>query len=297
LDNNGEYILLQKGEIYDPNLKDLPPEIVKFFSNHHQYKLQRTLSVRKEAVVCSTKRSDGTSVVIKLTNNYLELQILQQLGKCKEHIVEFLGTLSTSLLSFQYAFIMPQYDCTAKSWRGNELERCSLAYQLFQAIQQCHKYSIVHCDIKPSNILICYRPQLYVALADFGIADYCKNGNTLDQTVGTPQYMAPEILEQNEYSFPVDIWGAGVVLYELTTGQSLLKPQKQRELILDQIYAIHSNKRVFSIIQTSEKKLLMCLLQLQPEKRPTASQILCHPFFNGVKASSITNPKLEEIFV
>jgi hypothetical protein len=97
------------------------------------YEPTRILSVKEDAVVCLAKqRSDGVNVVIKLTDDRLELEILPKLGKHERHIVEFLGTFKTTLTSFRYAVVMPQYDATAKSWRGNELERCCFIYQLFQ---------------------------------------------------------------------------------------------------------------------------------------------------------------------
>jgi len=287
LNNNGEYILLQKGEIYDPDSDKTPVEIAEFFSNHHQYHLQTILSVRDAAVVCSTKRIlDGEYIVIKFTNSRLEHQILQQLGKHESHIVEFLGTFKTDLSSFQYAFIMPQYDCAANSWTGDELQRCCFMYQLFKAIQQCHTHFVVHRDIKLSNILIHYKPQLHVMLADFGIATYCKKKKILYEVVGTYQYMAPELLKRRGYSFPVDIWGAGLVLYELATGHYLPKPQK--ELIMDQVYNIMNpdTNEKFSTIGTTEKRFLEHLLQLQPEKRPTASQVLHHPFLVSTTSGS-----------
>lgn len=119
-------------------------------------------------------------------------------------------------------------------------------------------------------------------MADFGIADYCEEGETLDEDVGTLQYMAPEVLEHKEYSFPVDIWGAGLVFYELIMGQSLFKLQEKQD-ILDQIYAINADKKRFSTIEISQQKLLKCLLQIMPKKRPTASQILRHSFFDNVR--------------
>jgi serine/threonine protein kinase len=125
---------------------------------------------------------------------------------------------------------------------------------------------------------------LDVALADFGIAQFCQEGEELYGNAGTPQYMAPEVLRRRSYSFPVDIWSAGLLLYEIILGQPLLE-QESDFGISKQIDAIFSNptekKRKFSAIEDpQERDFLQHLLQQQSEKRPTARKALEHPYFN-----------------
>eukprot|EP00879_Flechtneria_rotunda_P030753 GHRR01033426.1.p3 GENE.GHRR01033426.1~~GHRR01033426.1.p3 ORF type:complete len:119 (+),score=41.89 GHRR01033426.1:1426-1782(+) len=55
-------------------------------------------------------------------------------------------------------------------------------------------------------------------MVDFGLADHCKPGQLLTERAGTPYYVAPEVLRQS-YSFPADIWSAGVTAYQLLTGR------------------------------------------------------------------------------
>ena len=81
-----------------------------------------------------------------------------------------------------------------------------------------HAKDIVHRDIKPENILIDNVDELYIKLTDFGFATYVQKQD-LDEVLGSPIYMPPEIVKHQKYNSQVDIWSAGVVAYVLLTGR------------------------------------------------------------------------------
>lgn len=88
--------------------------------------------------------------------------------------------------------------------------------KLFRAIIHCHANGIVHRDIKPENIMIGSEGELKII--DFGLSKTMKSNNaSLRSIVGTPFYMAPEVLEGN-YDNSCDIWSLGVLMYVLLSG-------------------------------------------------------------------------------
>lgn len=81
------------------------------------------------------------------------------------------------------------------------------------SIKHSHDHKIIHRDIKASNIFL---HDNHIKLGDFGLAKNLKSStHHLKGVLGTPLYIAPEILEETGYSFPADIWSLGVVFYEL----------------------------------------------------------------------------------
>ena len=95
---------------------------------------------------------------------------------------------------------------------------------VISAVGYLHKHDIVHRDCKLENFLISYKiresktrvaKSPIVKLTDFGFAAIAAE-NTLDDTIGTPAYVAPEILKHEKYGKPVDIWSCGVIAFVLT---------------------------------------------------------------------------------
>jgi calcium-dependent protein kinase len=102
-----------------------------------------------------------------------------------------------------------------------------------------HKNSIAHRDIKPENILIESVDDLYIKLTDFGFATYFDETDLLDEVLGSPIYMPPEIVNQQKYDSKVDIWSTGVVAYILLCGKPPFFGDSK-----DQVYASIKNSEL-----------------------------------------------------
>ena len=82
-----------------------------------------------------------------------------------------------------------------------------------------HARKIAHRDIKPENILLESLEKLEIKLTDFGFATYFNERDQLDEVLGSPLYMPPEIVRQQRYDSKVDVWSAGAVAHILLSGR------------------------------------------------------------------------------
>ena len=82
-----------------------------------------------------------------------------------------------------------------------------------------HVNKIVHRDIKPENVLIENIENLEIKLTDFGFATYFDQKSGLNEVLGSPLYMPPEIVKRISYDSKVDVWSAGVMTYILLVGK------------------------------------------------------------------------------
>ena len=166
--------------------------------------------------------------------------------------------------------------------------------QIILGIHHIHSKNVVHRDIKLENILIDFNNN--VKICDFGIGKVLDNENQLlFDKCGTPMYMAPEIVlanEDNGYKgFPVDIWSSGITLYIMLSGSlpfSLRNKNKKEDIFLSiakdknnvylQNQIINVNPKKIEYISKDAQDLLEKILNKDPEKRLTCSEILNHPW-------------------
>ena len=101
----------------------------------------------------------------------------------------------------------------------NEINAAQIMYQIFSALAYMHGKNIVHRDLKPENILLeDQHDVLNIKVIDFGTAVHVGEGKTIRGMVGTPYYLAPEVIAA-DYDCLADTWSAGVILYILLSGQ------------------------------------------------------------------------------
>lgn len=170
-------------------------------------------------------------------------------------------------------------------------------YQIVSAVQHCHRYRIIHRDIKTTNILCkntFYEPNLNfflehsLKLADFGEAIYCPSGKRIQGGGGTYCFMPPERVRGDSYAFKADIWSLGITLWEILT-LKLPYNAKEKKDILKLIE--HSPIKPEQIpLQSNEgKDLMMKLLAVDERNRPTADQLLNHPWLLGRSSETKNN--------
>uniref|UniRef100_A0A673CH35 protein kinase C n=1 Tax=Sphaeramia orbicularis TaxID=375764 RepID=A0A673CH35_9TELE len=150
--------------------------------------------------------------------------------------------------------------------------------QILVALRHLHFKNIVHCDLKPENVLLASADSFpQVKLCDFGFARIIGEKSFRRSVVGTPAYLAPEVLRNKGYNRSLDMWSVGVIIYVSLSGTF---PFNEDEDINDQIqnaafmYPPHPWKKV----SQEAIDLINNLLQVKMRKRFSVDKTLSHPW-------------------
>ena len=160
-----------------------------------------------------------------------------------------------------------------------ELEVQCYAVQIIKALKYLHTHRVIHRDLKLGNLFISEKMEIKVG--DFGLATKLEFDGERKRTVcGTPNYIAPEILEgKTGHSYEVDIWSLGVIMYTLIIG----KPPFETNNVKETYKRIKMGNYSFpenAVISEPAKDLIQSILVLDPQKRPKLDEILNHDFFH-----------------
>ena len=160
-----------------------------------------------------------------------------------------------------------------------ELEVQCYSNQIIKALKYLHSHRVIHRDLKLGNLFISEKMEIKVG--DFGLATKLEFDGERKRTVcGTPNYIAPEILEgKTGHSYEVDVWSLGVIMYTLIIG----KPPFETNNVKETYKRIKMGNYSFpenAVISEPAKDLIQSILVLDPQKRPKLDEILKHDFFN-----------------
>jgi len=178
-----------------------------------------------------------------------------------------------------------------------EAEALGIFRQLADAVRYMHENEITHRDLKLDNILLGPPTEEFphfIKLADFGLS-YTRGSTGSDymmtQAVGTPIYMAPEVITNYGYSQQCDIWSIGIVLHLLLSGKVPFFANTEEELheLIKKGELNFSTKR-WASISPAAKQLLEGMLKVDPAHRLTSKEVLCQPWIKGEQNVSSVAP-------
>lgn len=158
-----------------------------------------------------------------------------------------------------------------------QAQAASLMKSLLEGVAHCHRLGVAHRDIKPDNVLFDSAGNL--KLADFGSAEWFGGGRSLSGVVGTPYYVAPEVLMGREYDEKVDVWSCGVILYIMLAGIPPFYGDSAAQIFEAVVRAnLRFPSRIFRNVSPSAKDLLRKMICRDASRRFSAEQALRHPW-------------------
>lgn len=168
------------------------------------------------------------------------------------------------------------------SRRLSEAEAMFYIYDLIVALKYLHRHKVIHRDLKLGNLFLDADVRLKVG--DFGLAAQLEHDGEKKRTIcGTPNYIAPEILEgKHGHSYEVDVWSLGVILYTMVIG----RPPFETSDVKTTYRRIRYNQYGFpETVRVSEqvKDLITCILRTDPRSRPSLDEIIASSWFQGAQ--------------
>ncbi|KAG0492702.1 hypothetical protein HPP92_006100 [Vanilla planifolia] len=176
--------------------------------------------------------------------------------------------------------------------RGHYTERAAAAVTktIVEVVQVCHKHGVMHRDLKPENFLFANTKETAALKAiDFGLSVTFKPGQCFTEIVGSPYYMAPEVLKRN-YGPEIDVWSAGVMLYILLCGVPPFWAETEQGVAQAIIRSVIDFKRdPWPKVSESAKDLVKKMLDPDSKRRLSAQQVLDHPWLQNAKKAPNIN--------
>ncbi|KAM4637864.1 myosin light chain kinase 3 [Amazona ochrocephala] len=176
---------------------------------------------------------------------------------------------------------------TDENYNLTELDGILFTKQICEGVHYLHQHYILHLDLKPENILCVNRTGNQIKIIDFGLARRYKPREKLKVNFGTPEFLAPEVVNYDFVSFPTDMWSVGVITYMLLSGLSPFLGETDAETMN---YVLNCSwdfdAEAFEQLSEEAKDFISRLLVKEKSCRMSATQCLKHEWLNNLPAKA-----------
>ncbi|CAI0556861.1 unnamed protein product [Linum tenue] len=210
-----------------------------------------------------------------------EIQIMHHLSE-HPHVVKIKDTYEDSMfvhLVMELCAGGELFDRIVAKGHYSEKEAAKLIKTIVGVVETCHSLGVMHRDLKPENFLF-DNPSDDAKLKsiDFGLSIFYKPGQIFNDVVGSPYYVAPEVLLKY-YGPEIDVWSAGVILYILLCGVPPFWAETESGIFRQILHGkIDFVSEPWPSISDSAKELIKKMLEKDPRKRISAHEVLCDPW-------------------
>ncbi|XP_062097674.1 serine/threonine-protein kinase SAPK2 isoform X1 [Humulus lupulus] len=219
-------------------------------------------------------------------DEHVQREIMNHRSLKHPNIVRFKEVLLTPThlaIVMEYAAGGELFERICTAGRFSEDEARFFFQQLISGVSYCHSMQICHRDLKLENTLLDGSAAPRVKICDFGYSKSSVLHSQPKSTVGTPAYIAPEVLSKKEYDGKIaDVWSCGVTLYVMLVGAYPFEdPEDPRNFTktIGRILSVHYSIPDYVRISLECKHLLSRIFVANPEKRITIPEIKNHPWF------------------
>uniref|UniRef100_A0A8C1TVK3 Si:dkey-240h12.4 n=1 Tax=Cyprinus carpio TaxID=7962 RepID=A0A8C1TVK3_CYPCA len=182
------------------------------------------------------------------------------------------------------------FDFIAEKENLTETEAIEFMKQILKGVSYMHQKNVAHFDLKPENIMLSdkHAPNPDIKIIDFGMAYRFIQGEEYKSSGGTPQYIAPEIINYEPLGTAADMWSIGVITYILLSGLSPFQGETDEETLRN-IVAMKYEFEPHHFSQTSNmaKDFIQKLLVKDQSERMTAEECLIHPWIKPLNRTQI----------
>lgn len=190
------------------------------------------------------------------------------------------------------------FDFLAQKESLSEEEATQFIKQILNGVQYLHSKGIAHFDLKPENIMLLDRsvPLPRIKLIDFGLAHKIEPGADFKNIFGTPEFVAPEIVNYEQLGLEADMWSIGVITYILLSGISPFLGETKQET-LGNISAVDYDfdEEFFSNTSELAKSFIRQLLEKDTRKRMTIQDALNHPWIKPLNPRQAMEKRLSVV--